>query len=249
MKQLLALLLCLACLLCCGCGTVTSQDDNNTRPSGPADTETTLGPAVETTPEPSSEPTVAETEPPAPVDPVVTAAEYTREIIKTPESTTYLTHHSIRYPALSSTSADAQAINAEISYNCTTSIATLENYEEGEYIYLTDYFYTEYNGLIGLVIHYDIGLHYGGLYGVVEEYFFDSTTGKRLTFEEYAAALGLTPEQVCQAMDDSGEMGFLFSYTLEWFVADEYRTYVYVKSPDAFDDYAAWNTQTSLLTP
>lgn len=246
MKRFLALLLCFACLLSCGCGAVKDREkEEGTKPSSPADAETTLGPATEE----ETAPTIAETLPPTPAEPVITVEEYTREIIKEADAATFLTHHSIRCPALTHPGSDAQAINADISQNCLSAIEKLKAYEEGEYIYLYDYFYTDYNGIIGLVLQYDIGLHYGGLYGVVEEYFFDSNTGKRLTFAEYAKALGLTPEQVCQAMDASGEMGFLSVYTLEWFVADENRTYVYVSSPDAFDDYAAWQPETSLLAP
>ena len=93
MKRFLALLLCFACLLSCGCGAVKDPEkEEGTKPAYPADTETTLGPSEEE----ETVPTVAETLPPTPAEPVITAEEYTREIIKEADAGTFLTHHSIR---------------------------------------------------------------------------------------------------------------------------------------------------------
>lgn len=230
MKKVLVLLIVLSVLMgICACGYNFEDEPNSERPTAtpPSNSASNDAPASDSTPDRNP----SQKEPP-----VVTVIDYRREIAQQSD-TGVLTHHTVQCPALTSESADAQRINQEIYTMYSGSVETLENYAEGEYIYLLGYIACDYNGVVALILDLSVGLDYGGVYPLYEVYYFDTNTEKQLSYQEYLSALHITKEELVQAINGSGMLDTT-DYTVQWAAADESRTYVMIESMDVLDGSA-----------
>lgn len=75
---------------------------------------------------------------------------------------------------------------------------------------------------------------YGGVFPLYKVYFFDTVTGKRVNYEQYLRAIGISDTQICQAIDASGVLGTT-DYSVLWAAVDATQTYVMIESMDVLD--------------
>ena len=158
--------------------------------------------------------------------------DYTREIKA--GGATYLTHHIVRCPALTADTEDARAINKEMYDICSRAVTTLQNEQEGEYIYLVDYEALQRENYVAIVLDLTTGERYGGVFPYFEVYYFDTESGKKVTYQQYRDALGIEDAQVRQMMDASDNVSTT-DYEILWVAADGERTCVMASSPDFYE--------------
>lgn len=178
--------------------------------------------------------------------PVETVIDYSRKIVPQGGST-YLTHHTVRCPALTATSADALAINREIYANCSKAVEILKNYKEEDYIFMYDYYVAAHDGIVAVIMEYALSNHYGGVFADYAVYYFDTNTGKQLTFDQYMKVLKIDPQAMVWAIDTSG-LYLTENYTIHWAATDETHTYIFIESPDVLDGFFLLKRDVSILS-
>lgn len=225
----------------CGCSILTNTKSRNKKSA----TRPTV--SSHSTTEATTEPSTEATQPPYSVEnPVETVIDYTREIVPKSGSTTILTHHKVRCPALTADTKDAREINAELYDICNDVVEELKNYQDDEYIYELDYCVTNYNGIVALVMKLGASNYYGGVMLSHKEYFFNANTGKRMTFQEYQSTLDIPMDEV-QRLVGSHILTHTSNYTVLWVAADKTQTYVMISSPDTMDGFLFASLNKSVL--
>lgn len=247
MKKLLALILSLSlCISLNACMCIPADLIGSLRPGikAPAPMPTDAPQAPTIAPTEATEPiqSSVETLPTAAVETVI---DYSRKITDMGGTTT-LTHHTVRCPALAFDTPDARFINQEMYELCHDAVQTLENYQEGEYIYLVDYTAFQHDDLIAIVLNLTVGLHYGALMPSHRIYYYDAATGDQLFYEDYIDALNITEDQIRQLLDDSG-LCYTTDYAISWAAMDTSTTLIMARSPEFMDDQAIFIVEDSLL--
>lgn len=189
-----------------------------------------------------------DTAPEAPVDtlPIVTTViDYSREIVSQ-GGTTVLTHHTVVCPALTAETEDAKAFNQEIYEIYNNAVTTLENYEEGEYIYHMDYRSYEYNGAVALVMNMSASNHFGSVFPAYRVFFYDTAAGKEVTYLEYQELLGYTNEDLRRVLSSDSWLSSI-DYDIIWSAVDGETTAVMAQSMDFMDDFCLYVMEESVF--
>ena len=178
-------------------------------------------------------------------EPVKTVIDYTREIV--PQGgTTILTHHYVKCPALTAETEDAKVINKEIYDVCAKAVDTLESFAEEDYIYTLSYQAFSYGGAVALIMDLSVSNHYGSVFPAHKVYYYDTATGKQLTYEQYRDALGFTEEQLRQVLATDSWVGSM-EYDILWAAVDGEKTGIMAKSPEFMDDTCLFILETSVV--
>ncbi len=253
MKKLLALILSLSlCISLNACMCIPANLIGSLRPGiqepalMPTDASQapTMAPTAATEPVEATEPTEAPPEV-LPTAAVETVIDYTRKITDMGGTTT-LTHHTVRCPALAFDTPDARFINQEMYEICHDAVQTLENYQEGEFIYLVDYTAFQHKDLIAIVLNLTVSLHYGAVMPSYRIYYYNAATGEQLFYEDYLNALNITEDQIRQLLDNSG-LCYTTDYSISWAAMDASTTYIMARSPEFMDDQASFIVEDSLV--
>lgn len=221
MKKTITLLVALSLILgLCACGKKPSKTDET-----PTTTSTqipTEAPATEATTEattvatkaPTKAPTTAATTAPtaaatvaattAPAAPVKTVIDSTYPHENAGDS--LIQQHTLKCPALTANTPAAQNINKKIYDIYAKAISQIEGDTPVEWICMYDYSYAEYNGVIALVLNLTAAYIQSEYFTVYETYYYDSNTGKELTYEEYLTALELSDSQLLAAFNAVSDM-------------------------------------------
>ena len=176
---------------------------------------------------------------------VETAIDYSREIV--PQGgTTYLTHHTVKCPALTDQSPAAQEINRDMYDICADAVSTLMNYEEGDYIYHVSYQSYIRNGIVAIVLDMSVSTHYGGVFPAYKAYYYDAFTNEKLTYAQYAERLSIEESQLREVLDSSNMVGTA-DYDILWAAADGEKTGVMAQSMDFMDEFCFFIVDTSIF--
>lgn len=174
-------------------------------------------------------------------DPVILAREYTKKYIPyqiAPDMMgTSSFDHLIQIPEINLNTEDAKRVNQQIAADCQNAIKTLDADEEGQAIYLFSYTWKLHNNMLALVMDYTVGFQSAGMSSHYEFYFFNTETGKELSYGDYLAGLGLnhtTAEEAVRAAGLISEEEYP-DWSLDYFVADKNGTLLYIHSEYLMD--------------
>lgn len=238
MKKTIGFLLALSMILSlCGCRIISFNP--NRIPAIMATQAPTEAPTTETTSVATQAPTIAPTAAPttAPTAPVKTVIDCTYPNERAVVNTHY-THHIIRCPALTADTPDAQAINKKIYDTENDIIKKIENGEADDWVCQFDYQYTDYDGIIALVVDLTVAFIQSDVLPVFHTYYYDSNTGKQLTYEEYLSALEITEAQLLaayNALETTNGNFEIFNFSITGAAVGKDDTHIVVSYQTEFD--------------
>lgn len=168
--------------------------------------------------------------------PVKTVLEYTQQtIVPSWAYDSTATPHSIECPALNADTTAAIAINDAIYTKATSMLDSIKSSEDEDgYIYQLSYEYTDYNGIVALLVKRSYAIYCSEWVYMYDVYYYDFGAGKQLSSEEYLRTLGITMDQVEHFCDPQYD-------TIHFVAADAERTiilYETINSPSSGTIYS-----------